>query len=116
MEIKENTPILKPQLLKDSHIVKDFIRMGIQGQEIEELNRCHIYLKETFLSDLSTWDSKSISPTFWPWKPNLMKPQYKCPPQIKPHQKAWKNWQVPLQSIYNVSRQVALTYNQRMGL
>ena len=47
MATEENTPNLKPQLFKDSHIIEYFIRRGIQGGELAELNRFRIYLKAT---------------------------------------------------------------------
>ena len=54
MKIEENTPNLRPQCLKESHIMEYFIRRGIQGKELAELKRCQIYLKSKFLSDLAT--------------------------------------------------------------
>ena len=91
MVVEGKTLDLNPECLRDTYLMEDFIRRGIQGEELAELNRCQIYLKVICLSDLATVDGRSISPTFWHGKPSLMKPQYKCPPQPRPNQRAWEN-------------------------
>ena len=75
MVIEENTPDLKPQCLKDSHIMENVIRRVIQGGKPAELNRFHIWLKATCLSYLASGDGKYISPTLCignsiSWTPN----------------------------------------------
>ena len=49
MVIEEKKQILKPQCLKDSHIMEYFIKRGIQGEELAELNKLQIHLKSTCL-------------------------------------------------------------------
>ena len=88
MVVEGKTLDLNPECLRDTYLMEDFIRRGIQGEELAELNRCQIYLKVICLSDLATVDGRSISPTFWHGKPSLMKPQYKWLPQPRPHQRA----------------------------
>ena len=75
MVIEEKTSNLKPQCLKDSHIMEYLIRRVNQGEELAELNKFQIYLKATRLSDLVTGDKKSISPTLWLGNPNIKKLQ-----------------------------------------
>ena len=115
MAIEFKNPILKPQCLKDSHIMEDFIKILFQEEELAELNRLCICLKATCLSDLSTGYGKSISPVLWIIKLNLKNPQYKFTPQPRPRQKAWGNWQADLHFTYNFSISLSLMVHQRLG-
>ena len=38
----------------------DFLKDGLEGNDMEELNRCRLFLKATCLSDISTGDEKCI--------------------------------------------------------
>ena len=115
MVVEGKTPNLNPELLRDTNLIEYFIRRGVKGEELSEINRYRIYLKATWLSDLGICDGKSISPTFWYWKPSLMKPQYKWPPQLRPHHRSWENWQTSLHTTYNLSRTLALPDHRRFG-
>ena len=92
-----------------------FIRRGIQGEELAELNICQIYLQATRLSDLATLEGKSTYPTFWFGNLNLMNPKYKWTLKPMSHQKSWENWQVDLQFTYNLSISLSLPVHQRLG-
>ena len=56
--------------------MEDFIRGGIQGEELAELNICRIFIIEMRLSYIDTGDRKSISPIFWLRNTNPMAAQY----------------------------------------
>ena len=105
---------MKLQFLKDSHIMEDFIRREIQGEELAKLNILRIYLKSTYLSDLVIGDRTYISAMIRLGKLNIMNPQCKWPPQSRPHQKAWENWKAALKSTYNLSRSLTLLVHQHL--
>ena len=44
-----------------------------------------------------------------------METQYKFPPQLRPHQRAWKNRQASLQTTFNLSRSTSFPENRRLG-
>ena len=68
---------LNPLCLRVIYKMQDFIKRGIQGEELAELNRYSIYLKATCLSDLVTGYRKLIYPPFWIGKTSLMNPHCK---------------------------------------
>ena len=71
--------------------MEDFIRGGIQGEELAELNKFQIFLREMHLSYIVTGDRKSISPMFWLRNTNPMAAQYHWPPKLRLHQKYQQN-------------------------
>ena len=59
--IQEITPSLQPQTTNVTLITGDLIKLGFKGNELSGLNRFWMYIRVTYLSDISTGDGISIS-------------------------------------------------------
>ena len=63
--VEERPPNMKLQCQRYTYLMEDFIKIGIQGEELSELNICGIFLQDTCRLVLATGDGKSISSTLW---------------------------------------------------
>ena len=45
--------------------MEEFLKEGLEGNDMAQLNICRLFLKATCLSDISTGGGKSISGTAW---------------------------------------------------
>ena len=59
--VQEITPPLQPQTTNVTLITGDLIKLGFKGNELSGLNRFWMYIRVTYLSDISTGDGISIS-------------------------------------------------------
>ena len=95
--------------------MEGFLKEGIEGNDLEELNRCRLFLKYTCLLDISTGDEKTISVMAWNGIQNIASSRYEWSTQQKPHQKIWGRWQAGLHSTYSLIRTLTLTKNIQLG-
>ena len=115
LSLEEVTVNLQPQQQNESFIIKDFMAAGIEGYLLAELNMCHPALNATCRSDISTGDSKSISPNALKGKNNWTINRYTWPLQPSPHLKSWGNFQVGLTYTYNLFRTLAQPPSLKLG-
>ena len=88
--IEEGNASLHPQQNNDYFILEDFIKAGIEGDTLSELNRCLLSLNATCRSNIYTGNGKAISINDLQGKENWILDQYIWPPQHSPHFKAWE--------------------------
>ena len=56
-------PHISPQRVNDVNLMDTFIQQGYKKTQLASLNRCRMYLKVIWLSDITSVDGKSIEPT-----------------------------------------------------
>ena len=71
--------------------MEDFLREGLEGNDLPEFNICRILLKTTCLSDISTRDEISIRITEWDGIKNNVSSRYEWKIVPKPNKNMWGN-------------------------
>ena len=97
---EKKTLNLKTQLHNGSLIIEYFLRSGLKGEELVDLNRCRIFLRSSCLSDLATGYENYISHSAWQVKAIPVVSQQHCPPHTKSFKKVWEKWKSALKTTY----------------
>ena len=95
-------------MLDYSFIMEGFIKEGLGGNDLAELNTCRLLLKATCLSDISAGDGKSISVMAWNGINNTASSRYEWPTQSKHNQQIWGKWHGALHPTYRLRRTLTL--------
>ena len=77
--------------------VEDILKEDLEGNDLEELKICRLFLKSTYLSEIITGNGKLIRVTAWNGTKNTARYRYEYPTHIKPNQKIWEKWQAAQQ-------------------
>ena len=81
-----------------------FTSNGIYGYKLAAVNRCRLYIKATFLSDISTGDGLHIDMAAYNGQVNVcLINTYDRPNQGKPGKMDWHEWQRAIDSTFDVS-------------
>ena len=75
--------------------MEEFLKEGLEINDLAELNGCRLFLKSTCLLDIITGDRKSISVTAWNGIDNTASSRYEWPTHSKPNQNIWGNFKRP---------------------
>jgi hypothetical protein len=85
---------------KDEFIMKKFLDMDWSTREIEQINRCRLFLNVSRISDIASADGKNVQPE---WKkPEGEKNSFSktCWPKIRaPNESSWKTWDIALKKL-----------------
>ena len=65
----------------------DSLKEGLKRNNLEELNRCRIFMKATYISYIRTGDGNTISIMSCNGIDNNTIPRYECTTNPKPNQK-----------------------------
>jgi len=65
IEISNNIRDFETPRHRDIELMRIFLKHGLHGHKLVSMNRCHMFLKAIFLSDICTSDGKAIDPQFW---------------------------------------------------
>ena len=95
--------------------MEDFLKEGLEVNDLSELNICILFLKAACLSYISTGDGKSVSLTAWIGINNNARSRYEWPTQPKPNQNIWGKWQAVLHSTYRLRRTLTLSELTQLG-
>ena len=95
--------------------MEEFLKEGLEENDLSELNRCILSPKATYLSEIITRDGKSISVMAWNGTKNNSISRYEWPTQSKPNQKIWGKWQAALHSTYRLRKTLTLSKQTQLG-
>ena len=85
-----------------------FYDKGARGPLLQQLNKCHLYLKAFHLSDITDFAGTYITDSAWQGTaPSIQINNFSWPRQGKPSPAAWRTWQTFLsQHIMNRHRRL----------
>jgi len=96
-----------PPRVNDVEIMRVFIRAGYRSKELEALNRCRMYTKDIFLSDICNATGTQLEQHRWthaiPGESTYTWPYYP-----KPTPTEWRGWQLALQRSLSLGRNLQL--------
>ena len=106
-------PKLVPNRENDTNLMERFIQYGYSKAHLSSLNRCRMYLKALWLSDITTVDGKNITKTSYQGKyqPNY-KSTYTWPTIQRPKPTKWTAWRTALRQCFNLQMPTMLLPNQ----
>jgi len=81
---------------RDQMIMEIFLRSGYREAELATLNRCRMYLRVIYLSDVCNGQGTAIEPHFWSGNRTSDVHQYSWPKVLKPAPAEWHLWQCAL--------------------
>ena len=95
-------PKLIPNRENDINIMERFIQQGYSKSYLASLNRCRIYLKVIWLSDITTVDGKNINKVSYQGKyqPNY-KSAYTWATIQRPKPTEWTAWRMALRQCFD---------------
>jgi len=101
---------LNPPRRGDCKIMRKIIQAGYKNQELMTLNRCRMWLRVTFLSDIYNGFGNQIKTNCWeglePAKSDLEWPRME-----KPTQAEWQEWQRALTEVIHLKNNASPQLN-----
>jgi len=91
IEILTTATVLERPWEGDKEIMKFFLQQGIVGMELASMNRCRMFIKATYLSDICMGDGKYMDTRFWDGKATCTT-EYQWPRMEKPTTYEWNTW------------------------
>jgi ribonuclease HI len=83
---------INPLRINDKPLMKIFYDAGVRGSDLLAINKCRLYLKIFFLSDMATGDGISILQDALNGTPYETANQFSWPCQGKPSNRDWSIW------------------------
>jgi len=85
----------------DHKLMRIFLHHGIEGVELASMNRCQMFLKVTYLSDICMGDGKYIDTRYWAGK-ETCQTKYQWPRTEKPMTYEWNMWRINLVNVLSL--------------
>ena len=93
----------KPHRKNDKNIMTCFTNNGIRGYQLAAVNRCRVFLKAIFLSDITTGDGIFITRSAYDGHHHQsFSDTYEWPTQGKPGEMDWFEWKQAIESTFDV--------------
>jgi len=105
IEIRTDIYDFQPNQRSDREIMHIFLSAGFRTDELATLNRCRMYLRVIFLSDICNGTGTAVDNQFWVGEKPSSLYQYNWPQTPKPTQREWTLWQRALTVGLNLGRQ-----------
>ena len=112
--VEEMTPKRFLQRLNNFFLIKDFLEVGHEGENLSELNICIMNLHDTCLSDIITGNKNSLVSYSLAGHRGESRDRYYWPPKPSP-KKIWEKWQATLWSIYRTSQSKKFPRQLQLG-
>jgi len=102
ISIQTNLLQSQPKWAHDTELMHAFTQHGYCGQELCELNRCHMFLHAIWISDICDGTGTKVLADCWSGN-QLIKLPYRWPPTIT-HPAYWPKWQQALTNCFGLDR------------
>jgi len=100
--VQTDLPQLTPRRLQDIELMQVFVTYGYRGQDLSDLNRCHMFLHVIWLSDICDGSGTEVLTDYWTGSQSVQL-SYRWPPTyVRPAD--WKKWQQALQKCLGLDR------------
>jgi len=93
---------VRPLKQNDKELMWIFIQGGFQGNDLQTLNRCRMYLQVIYLSKICIGSSTAIEKSWWDGHRTLSYTSYVWPRVHKPTMANWNLWHQALQKSLNL--------------
>lgn len=93
ISIQDDVPDFQPLRENDQLLIPTFYQLGFRGKELQRLNQCRLFLRISWLSEITTGDGTRIERNALE-QPYLLciKEQFLYPAQDRPPAESWKVW------------------------
>jgi len=104
MSVEEEGPHLQCSREGDCFLIPTFHAAGFRGKQLQQLNRCRLFLQVTTLADICIGSGRSIAASAWNGTCDDSRPHYyRWPEQTRPPRSDWVVWQRALALIFTNS-------------
>jgi hypothetical protein len=100
IKILDDIPDFQPIRVHDQLLIPTFCRLGYRGQMLRQLNQCRIFLKVSWLSEITTADGIRIEESVLraPFH-STSYPEFLYPNQVLPPSSSWQAWREALSKL-----------------
>ncbi len=105
IRMETDNPSLEKWTENDSYIMEDAIREGIEGKQLQAINRCRLYLRAITRSDLSNRGGLEILPEMLKVErgaQSFSSTRYNWPHQERPSMSDRREWMQAMHQLYGV--------------
>ena len=104
IELRRDGTHFLPKRKYDKNLMEYFINNGIHGYDLASVNRCRLFLKVMYLSDITTGDGSYIArPSYYGVQNQWLTTTYEWSTQGKPGNHDWIEWRRAINSTFFVS-------------
>ncbi len=97
IEISNNVRDFETPRQVDIELMQIFLKHSLHGYKLASMNRCQMFLKATYLSDICTGDGTAINPQYWDGQTKCNS-EFIWPQTEKPPNSDWTLWKKHLMS------------------
>jgi len=97
----------------DQEIMRVFLRAGVRQDEIATLNRCRMYSRVIFTSDICTGAGNQVDVRWLRGQVSQNYARYEWPRTGEPTNSEWASWERSIKVVYNLDNRLRLP--QRLG-
>jgi hypothetical protein len=105
IKICDDIPEFQPIRVYDQLLIPTFCRLGYRGQQLRLLNQCRLFLKVSWLSEITTADGRHIEESVLrtPFC-GTSRPEFLYPNQVLPPSSSWQIWKEALSKLSSDGR------------